>query len=73
MSGFVVSAGDDEAFFSRIEQLLDDDALRGRMGLAAREFAGTLSWEATLDGMLGLHHRLAGTGPEPGADVPARR
>lgn len=59
LSGFVVDPGDEGAFFSKIEHLLDDEAARERMGMAAREFAGNLSWEAVLDGMLELHSRLA--------------
>jgi len=39
------------------------------MGLAARDFAGSLSWEAALDGMLDLHHRLAGAKPDLAASV----
>ncbi|MGH3146107.1 MAG: glycosyltransferase family 4 protein, partial [Rubrobacter sp.] len=69
VSGFVVASGDDEGFFSRIEQLLDDDVLRERMGLAAREFAGTLSWETALEGILGLHHRVAGARKDLAASV----
>ncbi|CAA9444352.1 hypothetical protein AVDCRST_MAG82-3175 [uncultured Rubrobacteraceae bacterium] len=67
VSGFVVASGDEEEFFSRIEGLLDDGALRGRMGRAAREFAGGLSWEAVIDEILSLHSRLAGVG----SDLPA--
>ena len=68
-SGFVVPAGGDEEFFSRIEHLLDDDTLRVRMGLAARDFAGSLSWEAAINGMLDLHYKLAGAKPDHAASV----
>jgi hypothetical protein len=39
------------------------------MGLAAREFAGSLGWEAVLDDMLRLHSRLAGARPNLTASV----
>lgn len=60
VSGFVVAPGDEEDLFARVELLLDDAALRLRMGQAAREFARGLSWEAALDGLTDLHARLAG-------------
>jgi glycosyltransferase involved in cell wall biosynthesis len=65
-SGFVVDAGDEAGFFDRIEELLDDEGRRARMGLAARAFAESLSWEAVLDGLVALHRRVAG----PDAAVP---
>lgn len=70
VSGFVADPGDEEAFFSKIELLLEDPRLRERMGRAAREFAGGMSWEAVLDGLIELHSRLAGARPDP--DVYAR-
>lgn len=60
LSGFVVAPGNEEDLFARVELLLDDAALRLRMGRAAREFARGLSWEAVLDGLTDLHARLAG-------------
>ena len=35
------------------------------MGLAGREFAETLSWDAVLDGLVKLHSQLAGVSPGP--------
>ena len=70
VSGFVADPGDEEAFFSKIELLLEDPRLRERMGRAAREFAGSMSWEAVLDGLIDLHTRLAGARPVP--DIYAR-
>ena len=64
VSGLVAAPGDDEGFFSAVELLLDDADLRGRMRLAAREFAETLSWEAVLEDMVGVHTRLAGLRPD---------
>ncbi len=69
VSGFVAAPGNEEEFFSRIEALIDDAGARRRMGLAAREFAGTLGWEAVLDDMLQLHSRLAGVRPPLAASV----
>ena len=59
VSGFVADPEDEEAFVSKIELLLEDTKLRGRMGLAARRFAASMSWEAVLDGLIELHSRLA--------------
>lgn len=56
-SGFV--ARDDAGFFDQVELLLDDPELRERMGLAAREFAESLGWEAVLDGLIELYARVS--------------
>jgi glycosyltransferase involved in cell wall biosynthesis len=70
VSGFVAHPDDEQAYFSKIELLLEDPRLRERMGRAAREFAGGMSWEAVLDGLIELHSRLAGM--QPDSDVYAR-
>ena len=57
-TGFAVPFGDEAGFFEMVEMLLDDPALRRRMGSAAREFATTLSWGAALDGLMDIHSRL---------------
>ncbi len=69
VSGLVAAPGDDEGFFSAVELLLDDVDLRGRMRLAARGFAETLSWEAVLEDMVGVHTRIAGLRPDLTATV----
>lgn len=69
VSGFVAAPGDEEEFFSRVEALLDDAGARRRMGLAAREFAGSLGWETVLGDMLRLHSRLADARPNLAASV----
>ena len=51
--------GDEKEFFDKLELLVDDAALRRRMGRAAREFATTLSWRAVLQGALDIHLGLA--------------
>ena len=51
--------GDEKEFFEKLELLVDDAALRRRMGRAAREFATTLSWRAVLQGVLDIHLGLA--------------
>ena len=50
---------DEGEFFEKLELLVDDAALRQRMGRAAREFATTLSWRAVLQGVLDIHLGLA--------------
>lgn len=64
-SGFVAPAGDEEEFFAKVESLLDDRALRERMGRAAREVARDMSWESVMEGLVELHSRLAGLETEP--------
>jgi glycosyltransferase involved in cell wall biosynthesis len=59
-SGFVVDAGDEAGFLARVEELLDDTAMRQRMGRAARAFAETLSWDSVLDGLIALYQEVAG-------------
>ena len=63
------SDGDDGEFFARVGALLDDAKARDRMGRAARELAETLGWEAALDGLTGMHSRLAGVHPGLAAPV----
>ncbi len=64
VSGFVTDPGDDEGFFARVEELLDDPAKRERMGRAAREFTRSLDWEAVLEGLVSLHAQVAGIQPD---------
>jgi len=58
VSGFVAAPDDDAAFIAHIERLVDDPALRARMGAAASAFAGTLSWENVREGLVQLYHAL---------------
>jgi len=50
-TGFLVPHGNVDALAARIRELLDDDALRRRMGRDARTFAEGYSWEASADRM----------------------
>lgn len=45
-NGFLVPAGDEEAFAGKVKTLLDDKALRTRFSLAARKETENWSWEA---------------------------
>lgn len=65
VSGYVAEPDEEAGFFERIEALLDDPAARKRMGVEAREFAGTLSWEGVLDALMELHASVVA---DPGAD-----
>lgn len=58
-SGLVVEEGDEAGFFARIEELVDDPARRARMGIRARAFAETLSWEGVLAGLVTLYGEVA--------------
>jgi len=57
-SGFVVEPGDEAGFVARIEELLDDPELREAMGVVARAFAESLSWEGVLDGLIQLYREI---------------
>ena len=71
VSGFVTDPGDDEGFFARVEDLVEDPAKRERMGRAAREFAEGLDWKAVLEGLFSLYARVAGPGADLGTDLAA--
>lgn len=72
ISGFVAAAGDEEKFFESVEKLLDDRKGRESMGHQARQFARTLGWDSVLDGLVGLHTRVAGLDGADGAAAPPR-
>ncbi|WP_373505321.1 glycosyltransferase family 4 protein [Aestuariivirga sp.] len=57
-TGFLVSARDEEGLSQRIEMLVMDNALRQRMGLAARERALQFSWDAILSGLLDSYRQV---------------
>ncbi|HEX5133425.1 MAG TPA: glycosyltransferase family 4 protein [Candidatus Krumholzibacteria bacterium] len=59
-TGFLVPYGDVDAFAERTLRLLTDSALRERMGAAALEWAGSLTWERTAREMEALFIREAG-------------
>lgn len=48
-TGFLVPHGSPEAWARRLEEVLADDGLRGRLGRAAREHAARYTWERTAD------------------------
>jgi len=50
-SGFLVPHGDVEILSRRIEELLEDDEKRARMGQGARSFAEGFSWDASARAM----------------------
>jgi glycosyltransferase involved in cell wall biosynthesis len=61
-TGFLVPAGDAAGFARQLTLLAQDQALRRRMGEAARVRALTYSWEETLARILGYYRALlAGT------------
>ena len=51
-TGHLVSARDEQGLAAKLETLVTDDALRRRMGEAARARALTFSWDAILSGLL---------------------
>lgn len=67
VSGFVVGARDDAAFWARAEALLDEPGLRERMSRAAREFSSSLTWDSVLDSLMDLYRDVCGL-PAAGAD-----
>jgi len=53
-TGFLVPHGDEVALADRLEALIQDEALRTRMGEAARAFARRFSWEASAEALLAV-------------------
>ncbi len=53
------AASDAGAFAAAILHLLRDDALRARMGAAARESARARGWEGVLAGLIADYHEAA--------------
>lgn len=51
-TGYLVSARDEAGLAAKLEALVTDEALRKRMGAAARARALTFSWDAILSGLL---------------------
>ncbi len=68
ISGFVVEAGDEDGFWTRAEQLIDDPERRRRMGRAAREFSSTLTWDNVVDGLIGIYRDVCGLPPASDAN-----
>jgi len=62
-TGFLAPADDAHAFATHITNLADDQALRLRMGEAARNRALTFSWDETMARMLGYYRALLGARP----------
>lgn len=59
VSGLTVAPGDAEGFAQAIETLLDDEALRRRMGNEARRRALARDWTSTFDGIWRQYARAA--------------
>ncbi len=57
-TGFLVSARDEAGLAARIETLARDEALRKRMGGAARQRALTFSWDAILSGLVESYRQV---------------
>ena len=58
VSGRLVPAGDAPALARAICELLDDEALRRRLGLGALAAARGMTWEASAEAVLGLYERV---------------
>ena len=71
VSGFVIDHGEDERFFARVEELVEDRAKRKLMSRAAREFAEGLDWQAVLEGLFSLYAQVAGLQPDLRTDLAA--
>jgi glycosyltransferase involved in cell wall biosynthesis len=62
-TGYLAPADDAHAFATHITNLVDNRALRLRMGEAARNRALTFSWDETMARMLGYYRALLGARP----------
>src|SRR5690606_13184327 len=75
-TGFLVQPGDADALTDRLEQLIGDPGLRGRMGAAARQDAEQHSWLAATEALVSYYElaveRHQGRPPVPRV-VRARR
>ena len=60
VTGFLEPADDDEAFARRALALIQDPALRRRMGDAARERSRLFSWNAAMGGLLQRYGAVVG-------------
>jgi len=58
-TGLLAHADDADGFAAHLTRLLQDEALRRRMGQAARALALTFSWDETMGRMLGYYRALA--------------
>ena len=58
VSGRLVPAGHAPALARAICELLDDDELRGRLGLGGLAAARGMTWQASADAVLGLYGRV---------------
>lgn len=57
-TGYLVSARDEPGLADRLQLLVEDDAMRRRMGQAARQRALTFSWDHILSGLLDSYYRV---------------
>jgi len=64
VDGFLLPPRQPEAFMGPLKRLLDDEALRSRMGAAALERSKTYNWELLFEGLL-QEYRVASTGVVP--------
>ncbi len=63
VTGFLVEGEDGEAFAEPLVRLVRDEALRRRMGEAARRRAAEYSWDAAMAGLLDRYRALAAHAP----------
>ena len=52
VSGLLVDGHEPEQWATALHRILADDALRARLASGARGHAETLSWDATVEGLL---------------------
>lgn len=60
VTGYLAPPGDGAASFEAVARLLADEALRGRMGAAARARSLEFSWDETMAGLLARYRALVG-------------
>lgn len=59
VTGFQAGVGDDKAFASGIQTLLENDGLRERMGRAGEDVGSRFGWPAVAAAMVHVYERLA--------------
>jgi glycosyltransferase involved in cell wall biosynthesis len=58
-TGLLIPVDDEEGLYRAVRQLVLDDALRARMGQAARARSLTFSWDEAMGGLLARYEALA--------------
>ena len=68
-NGFLVPADDVSAAAGALRALAADPARRASMGVASREIVAGWGYEPSIERLMEVVHRVAGTPPQPGSSA----